>query len=804
MEEYQTRLDIDRLYDMVWDSDANQLKLTTIDDFLDLVSKLGFNQSNSDKFNFAIINKTNGNIEYWIMSNAYYDYDKKRFIKIDEKYTSHAIQIQAKGTYAGEEEIDANNTSIGVWRNPPSSEVYMDTTTYDYSEFLSNKVIGAKLISPEQWVEFGISAGWSNTLMLDAYGGMTIGGAGFEVDGNGIFPYTRLTSSSYIANNQQFYLLGLLDNAYHPTTGGWKCDNNNDWAWFVGLKFPHKSETHMHKDTQNASFVIMYNDMASADKSKEHNLNPSDWHIVFEVDKTGAKGGGGGGGSSDVYPSDNTPLSDVSGGGAGLSNDYSRADHRHPLLNAYPPETHDHDDKYYDKTYISSNMATKSELPTPTKRYPLEDVAGGNAGEIEDEYALADHQHDLSDAYATSEHDHDTKYYTKPLANDTFATKQELPKPTNLSPPKDAGNGNKGVSVDYARADHVHPRSDIYAPKWSFDELHTTVQDLSSELDKLNVGYYKYNSMPDYDSGQDNALYIDYNDSTHSLDFYNWEEDSSSGTLRHILVKLTSIPPNLLEYVATSSNNGLMSSTDKSTFDAIPSTYATKTEVPKASTSRPSTDSRDGNIGSSSNYAKADHSHPMATDIYAPRWSFDELYTLVHAINSQLDRLNVGYYKYNSMPEYDSGEDNALYIDYNDSSHSLDFYNWEEDSSSGTLRHILVKIASLPLQQYDQWERITGTDFLGDGKLYVNKAIRMAEFTWTYTNSSTRAVGDEQGYRLSNVPSQYCPVASFITGIAHNGGATIRVDSSGVITIRFLKAYNTTSRDFHFSLQWHY
>ena len=28
-----------------------------------------------------------------------------KFIKIDEKYTSHAIQIQAKGTYAGEEEM---------------------------------------------------------------------------------------------------------------------------------------------------------------------------------------------------------------------------------------------------------------------------------------------------------------------------------------------------------------------------------------------------------------------------------------------------------------------------------------------------------------------------------------------------------------------------------------------------------------------------------------------------------------------------------------------------------------------------
>ena len=92
-----------------------------------------------------------------------------------------------------------------------------------------------------EWRHFGVASGWNNNLMTDSFGGVTIGGAGFEIDGNGVFPFVRLTSSTYIdENNVQWFLLGLLDNAYHPTTAGWECDNNSHYSWFVGLRSPQK------------------------------------------------------------------------------------------------------------------------------------------------------------------------------------------------------------------------------------------------------------------------------------------------------------------------------------------------------------------------------------------------------------------------------------------------------------------------------------------------------------------------------------------------------------------------------------
>ena len=253
-EDYQTRKDVDTLYDLIWDSDNNQLSLATKQELTDIIEKLGFDKVNADKFNFAVINKVTELeecIEYWILSNAYYDYDAERFVKIDTDYTSHGIQIQAKGSYPNESELGyTDNTSIGVWRNPKASDVYYDETNYDYTDYAMKNHIGAYNLNSQKWVEFGISSGWSNTFMLDAYGGMTIGGAGFEVDGNGISPFIRLTSSVYTdEDNNNWYLTGLLDNAYHPTMNFGSedyhlgCDDNTTYSWFFGLKSPNRTQS---------------------------------------------------------------------------------------------------------------------------------------------------------------------------------------------------------------------------------------------------------------------------------------------------------------------------------------------------------------------------------------------------------------------------------------------------------------------------------------------------------------------------------------------------------------------------------
>ena len=175
-------------------------------------------------------------------------------------------------------------TGINIWRNPKATDVYKDTTTYDYSDFENKNYIGAKVKSTGKWKEFAISSGWSNTFMLDSYGGMTIGGAGFEVDGNGIFPFTRLTSSQYTdSSNNTYALLGLLDNAYHPTLWGWECDSNSTYSWFVGLRTP---VTNNVKDNTNTEFVIMYNN-TSSDTSHPHTMSASNWNIVFRVGVNG-------------------------------------------------------------------------------------------------------------------------------------------------------------------------------------------------------------------------------------------------------------------------------------------------------------------------------------------------------------------------------------------------------------------------------------------------------------------------------------------------------------------------------------
>lgn len=280
-----------------YDEEGNPLDKGTIDAIINNLDelatvKLGLDKAGMDKFNFALISDSdNHQIDYWILVNAFYDYTLKRFIKIDNTQTSFGIQLQATGTYAGEEEIDPGNTGVNLWRNPAfyDSEgnfiVYTDTSTYDYTDVENKNHIGAKRLSNGEWVQYAIVSGWNNAFMLDSYGGMTIGGAGFEVDGNGMFPFTRLTHSMYTDEEEnRWALFGLLDNAYHGTLSNWGCDSNSTYSWFVGLRSPISSGT--LKDNSRAEFIVMYNDTPH-DPESQYELDVSRWHIVFRVGTSG-------------------------------------------------------------------------------------------------------------------------------------------------------------------------------------------------------------------------------------------------------------------------------------------------------------------------------------------------------------------------------------------------------------------------------------------------------------------------------------------------------------------------------------
>ena len=305
-DEYQFRKDIDKLkqftdkleYEISKRGNSANIEqlLQYYDNSInDLYTKLGFSKTENNKFKFEAVNRVINDVtyeEFWILSNAHYDYDAKRFVKIDGSNTSFGIQIQASGTYPGEAELGyMGNVGINIWRNPSKAtfeETFPNWETdpiYDFSDFMNNSHIGLKIRGSGEWKEYGYFSGWTNSFMIDSYGGMTIGGAGFEIDGNGIFPYTRLTSSRYTDENDNvFHLLGLLDNAYHPTKDGWECDDNSTYSWFIGLRTPESSD--LIKDNVHASFVVMYND-TPYNGNNNHELDVGRWHIVFEVNTNG-------------------------------------------------------------------------------------------------------------------------------------------------------------------------------------------------------------------------------------------------------------------------------------------------------------------------------------------------------------------------------------------------------------------------------------------------------------------------------------------------------------------------------------
>ena len=290
--------------------------MTNLLDMVEEVNKAiygdDYSENAKEKYNFAIIEtNNNGSISHdlWILVNAYYDYEVKRFIKIDLKATSFGIQLQAKGTYPGEAELGYDDIQgINVWRNPrwlnnnDEYIIYMDETKYDYSDMKDHMYIGAKYNHTSwgskngEWREFGVATGWNNNLMTDSFGGVTIGGAGFEIDGNGIFPFMRLTSSTYKdSSGKQWFLLGLISNAYHPTTEGWECDNNSHYSWFVGLKSPQQTvnntPVYLTQDSTKTTFVVMVNDNSGLPSSADsHQLNTSSWKVLFEVGASSVKG----------------------------------------------------------------------------------------------------------------------------------------------------------------------------------------------------------------------------------------------------------------------------------------------------------------------------------------------------------------------------------------------------------------------------------------------------------------------------------------------------------------------------------
>lgn len=239
-----------------------------------------------EHFSTAQIERVEGEVtnkEYWFFVNARWDEETRRFKRIDIGKNSFGIQMQAAGTYPGEETLGyIDNQAIGYWRAIGRDYFLAQGDTANAAAVTED--IGTMI--GDEWREFGVYLGWNNCFMLDSYGGMTIGGAGFEIDGNGIFPYSRVSMCKHedTPGAGGYAFMGTLWNAYHKMDAS---DDESQCDYSVGLKAPidynHGGVYNAYSSFANmdeASFVIMRRPAGAA-----HDANT--FKPVYEFDMDG-------------------------------------------------------------------------------------------------------------------------------------------------------------------------------------------------------------------------------------------------------------------------------------------------------------------------------------------------------------------------------------------------------------------------------------------------------------------------------------------------------------------------------------
>ncbi|MEK4006100.1 hypothetical protein [Paenibacillus sp. FSL H3-0333] len=218
-------------------------------------------------YNFAVIEGVRGGVpftEVWLMVNAYYDYATHRFKRVNTMNFSFGWQWMGGGTYPGEENIgDFVNQGINLWK-ANGKAAYAEG---DPARDLTGEDIGA--YENGEWREFGIMLGWNNHFMLDAYGGMTIGGAGFEIDGSGTSPFKRVSLGKFSGGSRDGKAVNDYVYAYNGTCwntqhGLWNKDEDQLDGYYYGLESPinfyDQGETFNpgsnRADMQHTKFVV--------------------------------------------------------------------------------------------------------------------------------------------------------------------------------------------------------------------------------------------------------------------------------------------------------------------------------------------------------------------------------------------------------------------------------------------------------------------------------------------------------------------------------------------------------------------
>ena len=114
----------------------------------DLIHKFGFDIQGNEFINFALFDN-----EYWFLTNAIYDYDNNRFVKLNNGHESLGVQIQ-----------DGN---LAIWRSDNRLETSVPSpynNNYNYTSTFGDNYIGALNKSSNEWESFNIPFGWQNIL----------------------------------------------------------------------------------------------------------------------------------------------------------------------------------------------------------------------------------------------------------------------------------------------------------------------------------------------------------------------------------------------------------------------------------------------------------------------------------------------------------------------------------------------------------------------------------------------------------------------------------------------------------------
>ena len=501
MGDYELRKDIDRFKHFL---DALELELqnkgiTSLDLFemfsryydkseidMQYVSnnRLGLDQQASDKFNFAVITKIEDDIEYqefWVMSNAYYDYNDGHFHKIDMHNTSFGIQIQAKGAFPGEAELGYyDNSGINIWRNPSLEN--LDWATTEQKRCLVETGIIGEYDSRGNIKTFQVSCGWNNAFMFDSYGGMTIGGTGFEIDGNGIFPYTRVANCLYTnpTDNKEYGYIALLHNAYNSTRFGWDCDSNRTYSWLMGIHAPvDETLGGNNLDLSQADFRVMYND-TPWNSNDTHELDITKWHTILKVD------------TDSIDAMVNGALTTLNA--TDLSNYVTSAQ----LSNAISNVTSETGSTYLTKSNANTTYVKKTDVRNDLTHTDTDKPLSANMGK------------ELDNNKAPNNHKSSGTNYGVADASNYGHTKASSSPPGSDIEFGSAGTAN-GV---YANADHTHPRSGLYADAGhghTTDDIRLagTSYAITSMLNAMYTYYQQQSSSsPTWSGDSQNHVYV--------------------------------------------------------------------------------------------------------------------------------------------------------------------------------------------------------------------------------------------------------------------------------------------------------